>query len=54
MANGSLPYFDRFPTREAYEGYADLIAWYGDKYPGLKAQWEARRRQYEVACLLSS
>jgi hypothetical protein len=42
-------YFERFPSREDYEGCAKLIEWYGDKYPGLKAQWEGRRRLYEEA-----
>jgi hypothetical protein len=41
-------YFERFPSKEDYEGCAKLIEWYGDKYPGLKAQWEARRRLYEA------
>jgi hypothetical protein len=29
-----------------------LIEWYGRKFPALRAQWEARMRQYEEACRL--
>lgn len=42
-------YFERFQTRAAYEGDGRLLEWYGAKYPGLRAQWEARRRQFEIA-----
>lgn len=43
-----VPFFDRFPCKEAYDGYAKLIEWYGDKYPKLRKQWEERRRLYEL------
>jgi hypothetical protein len=42
-----VPYNDRFPSKEDYEGCKRLIEWYGHKYPGLRVQWEGRIRAYE-------
>lgn len=44
-----MSYFTRFPSKEDYEGCKKLIEWYGHKYPGLKAQWEKRMREYEFS-----
>lgn len=46
-------YFDRFPSKEDYEGCKRLISWYGAKYPGLRAQWEERMYKYELAQSIS-
>ena len=47
-SRGYPTYFERFPTRAAYEDCKNLIALYGAKFPRLRAQWEARMRQYEL------
>lgn len=47
VMSAKVPYFDRFPSKEAAEGCKKLIGWYGDKYPTLRKQWEDRIAAYE-------
>lgn len=50
---GCPTYFERFPSKEDYEGCAKLKEWYpANKYPNLNRQWDGRMRQYEEACKL--
>lgn len=47
-------YFERFPSREDYEGCKRLKEWYPpDKFPSLNRQWDRRIAQYEIAMSIS-